>query len=112
MKIYLDLLLLAALTIYVVDVSGFTQSWRSLIAGWLKVKELRPLSPFDCGQCMTWWVCAIYAVCAKCATLPVLTYCAALSLLSVPIGQLMHAIRELLAAAVRIIFSICTPKKK
>lgn len=112
MKIYTDILLLALLTIYIVDVSGFTQSWRSLLARWLKVKELRPLPPFDCGQCMTWWVCAIYTLCTYNWMLCDLAYCALLSLLSEPIGQFMHATRELLAAAVRLLFKLCTPRRK
>jgi hypothetical protein len=112
MKIYTDILLLALLTVYVVDVSGFTQGWRSLVAGWLKVQHLRDLPPFDCGKCMTWWVCAIYAVCAKYATLPVFAYCGLLSLLSEPIGQLMHATRELLGLLPRYLLSLCVPRKK
>ena len=59
-NIYTDLLLLAAITVYVVDVSGFTDSWRTLVARWLKVQKLRDLPPFDCGKCMTWWTCAVY----------------------------------------------------
>ena len=107
MKIYTDLLLLALLTVYVVDVSGFTQSWRDLLARWLKVAELRPLPPFDCGKCATWWICAIYALCTGCATLPVLAACALLSLLSEPIGQLMHAVRELAGILPRKIQNKC-----
>jgi hypothetical protein len=61
--IYIDLLLVALVTIYVVDISGFTESWRSLVATKLHVSRLKPLPPFDCGKCMTWWVCLIYALC-------------------------------------------------
>jgi hypothetical protein len=94
MKTYIDLLLIAAITIYIVDLSGFTQSWRAAVAKWLKVRELKPLKPFDCGQCMTWWVCIIYALCVGGFTLPVLAYTALLSFLSFPIGQLCISIRE------------------
>lgn len=113
-NIYTDLLLLAAITVYVVDVSGFTDSWRSLVAGWLKVQKLRDLPPFDCGKCMTWWTCAVYAMCAGYATLPVLAFCALLSLLSEPVGQLMHAVRELLGTMVRMLYTLTQwePKQK
>lgn len=94
MGAYLDLLLVAAITIYIVDLSGFTQSWRAALAKWLKVRELKPLKPFDCGQCMTWWVCIIYALSIGEFSLPVLAYTALLSFLSLPIGQLFISIRE------------------
>ena len=54
MGIYIELLLLAAITTYIVDLSGFTQSWRSALARRLRAKELKPMKPLDCGQCMTW----------------------------------------------------------
>lgn len=94
MKIYIDILLIAAITIYIVDLSGFTQSWRSAMARLLKARDLKPMRPFDCGQCMTWWVGIIFAICKEQFTLPVIAYVALLSFFSIPIGQLMIFIRE------------------
>jgi hypothetical protein len=94
MKTYIDLLLIAAITIYIVDLSGFTESWRAALARWLKAKELKALKPFDCGQCMTWWVGIIYSLCVGEFSLPILAYIAALAFLSFPIGQMMIFIRE------------------
>ena len=94
MTIYIELLLIAAITIYIVDLSGFTESWRSALTRALKAKELKAIKPLDCGQCMTWWVCIIYALCSGSLSLPVLAYIAALSFLSIPIGQFCIFIRE------------------
>ena len=96
MSIYLRLLLVAAVTIYIVDLSGFTQSWRSALARRMHINEtnLRPLKPFDCSLCMTWWVCLIYALIEGQLSLPVIAYSALLSFLSVPIGQAILFIRE------------------
>ena len=96
MGIYIDLLLVALITIYIVDISGFTQSWRSLVATKLNISRLRPLPPFDCGKCMTWWVCLIYALCTGQLSLPVIAYSALLSHLSNPIGEALIFIRECL----------------
>lgn len=96
MSIYIDLLLVAAVTIYIVDISGFTQSWRSLVATKLNISRLRPLPPFDCGKCMTWWVCLIFALCTGQLSLPVIAYSALLSHLSNPIGEALIFIRECL----------------
>jgi hypothetical protein len=94
MKTYIDLLLIAAITIYIVDLSGFTESWRAALARWLKAKELKALKPFDCGQCMTWWVGIIYSLCVGEFSLPILAYIAALSFLSIPMQQVFIFIRE------------------
>ena len=56
MGIYIDLLLVAAVTIYVVDVSGFTESWRHLLERMLHITRMRDLPPFDCGQCICSWL--------------------------------------------------------
>lgn len=94
MNIYIDLLLIAAITIYVVDLSGFTQAWRSSLARLLHAKDLRPMRPFDCSMCMTWWTCIIYSLCVGQFSIPVLAYIAALSFLSITIGQIFLFIRE------------------
>lgn len=94
MPTYIDLLLVASVTIYVVDLSGFTDSWRGWCARLLHISRLRPLPPFDCGKCMTWWVCLIYAFCVGELSLWTVAYSAALSLLSNPIGGVMIFIRN------------------
>ena len=96
MSIFTDLLLVAAVTIYIVDLSGFTDAWRSALARRMHIPEsnLRPLKPFDCSLCMTWWVCLIYALIVGQLSLPVIAYSALLSFLSVPIGQALLFIRE------------------
>jgi len=99
MCIFVELLLVASVTIYIVDLSGFTDAWRRAIARRMHIPEsnLRPLKPFDCGQCMTWWVCLIYALIKGQFTLPIVAFSALLSFLSVPIGQAMIFIREWLS---------------
>lgn len=97
MSIYVELLLLAVIVVYIVDLSGFTDSWRSLLAKALHVKALKPLPPFDCGQCMTWWSGLIFAAATGKLTLPVVAYCALLSFLSITIGSLLVFIQEALS---------------
>ena len=94
MSPFVDLLLVALVTIYIVDISGFTGSWRSLLSRWLKIKNLRSLPPFDCGKCMTFWVGLIYMWCNWGVSLPLIAYVALLSFLSVTIGNILIFIRE------------------
>ena len=94
MGIYVDMLLVALVTIYIVDISGFTESWRDALARMLHISRLRPLPPFDCGKCMTWWVCLIYPVCTGDISLGTVAFAALLSHLSIPIGESLIFIRE------------------
>ena len=95
-SIYIDLLLMSLTVTYIVDVSGFTQSWRSALARWLGRSEsaLRPLPPFDCGKCMTFWTCLVLSLIEGALSLPVLAYTCLLSCLSVTFVQVFIFIRE------------------
>lgn len=100
MNIYLSQLILTLIVVYIVDVSGFTESWRDLLARKLKVQRLRPLPPFDCGKCATFWACLILAsVRGEFSLLTMASSCAA-SLLSITISQLLLFIREWLNAII------------
>ena len=107
MGIYIELLVVALVTIYIVDISGFTDSWRSALARMLKITSLKPLPPFDCGKCMTWWICLIYALCTGHFTLWTIAFSALLSHLSVQIGQGLIFIREWLTWAINKLMPRC-----
>lgn len=100
MSIYIDILLLAVVVVYIVELSGFTDAWRAGMARFLRVKSLRPLPPFDCGKCAVWWSGVIYAIATHNFTLPVLAYCAALSFLSVTLSSVMIFINEAINAVI------------
>ena len=93
MKIYIDLLMVAVITIYIVDLSGFTETLLKVISAY-KGRKITELKPFSCSLCMVWWVCLIYAAIVGNLTIPVVALIALLSLLSVPCGQLLILIRE------------------
>ena len=93
MKEIIDLILVALVTIYIVDLSGFTETLLKVISAY-KGRKITELKPFSCSLCMVWWVCLIYAVIVGNLTIPVVALIALLSLLSVPFGQLLMLIRE------------------
>ena len=107
MNIYLQQLILAAALTYCVDVSGFTESWRGLLGRWLRVEELRPLPPFDCGKCATFWGCILWAVIQGQFSLLTFASAAALSLLSKSLRELMIFISEAISA----LFDKITPNR-
>lgn len=108
MKIYIDLFFLAVVAVYIVDVSGFTGSWRSAVARALGVKEhsLRPLPPFDCGTCMTWWACVVYSACSGMFSHATVAFSALMACLAPVIAQLLVLVRELLLYLVDIVMKM------
>ena len=93
MKAIIDIILVALVTIYIVDLSGFTETLLKVISAY-KGRKITELKPFSCSLCMVWWVCLIYAAIVGNLTIPVVAFIALLSLLSVPGGQLLILIRE------------------
>ena len=89
----IEYLLITAIVVYIVDLSGFTQSWKQAISAKFGGK-CRIGKPFDCSLCMTWWVCLIYPICTGDISLGTIAFAALLSHLSNPIGELMIFIRE------------------
>lgn len=94
MSIYTQQAILAAVVVFIVDLSGFTDSWRDALARALHIRNLRPLKPFDCSLCMTWWTCLIYPICTGDFSLLTLANAAALALLSQPLSAVMLFIVE------------------
>ena len=93
MKTIIDLILVALVTIYIVDLSGFTETWLSFLSHY-KNRKITELKPFSCSLCMVWWVCLIFSLVAGKCSIPVVAFIALLSFLSTPLGQLLMLIRE------------------
>lgn len=104
--IYAELAAVAAIVTYIVGVSGFTTSWRTALAKLVGLTEarLRPLKPFDCPTCMTWWSCLIYALATHRLTLWTVLASALLSLLSIPIQDFLLLVREGISSLFRQLF--------
>lgn len=98
MGTFAELTLVAAVAVYIVDVSGFTASWRSAVARMMGRTErsLRPLPPFDCGTCMAWWSCLIYSMVDGTFGLGTVAFSALMSCLAPVTGQALILVREVL----------------
>lgn len=93
---YINLLLLTIVMVYIIDLSGFTETWKAWLWRRYRISQQQSIKPFDCSTCMTWWAGIIYMIIARRMTLTLLAYIAVLSLLALPIGQLLLLIREAL----------------
>ena len=93
MKAIIELILVALVTIYIVDLSGFTDTWLNILSNY-RGRKITGLKPFSCSLCMVWWVCLIFSLVTGECSIPVVAFIALLSFLSVPLGQLLILIRE------------------
>lgn len=96
---YLNILLLAIVTIFIVDISGIIETLKDYLGKWLKIIVGR-LRPLDCSLCMTFWVCLIYAICVGAFSIPMLAYISLLSFLSMRIGDLLRLADDILSALI------------
>lgn len=100
MSIYIQLLLMSLLTVFVVDLSGWSDTvtdFASRVTG-KRIHEVRPLT---CSLCMTWWVTLGYSLAVHQFTLPVLAFCGLLAFASHTMGQTIIFIREAYLALLR-----------
>lgn len=102
MTIYLDLLLVATLVIFVVDLSGFRETMLE-VASHLAGRRVREIRPLTCSLCMTWWTTLLVALCTGSLTLPVASYCAALAYASGTISQLIILTNDGVLALIRLL---------
>ena len=104
MKAIVELILVALITIYVVDLSGFTDTWLKFLSAY-KGKKITELKPFSCSLCMVWWVCLTYLVTTSQLTLSLVAFTALLSFLSIPMGQILVLLREVMLCIVNKLMS-------
>ena len=95
MNAIVELILVALITIYVVDLSGFTDTWLKFLSVY-KGRKITELKPFSCSLCMVWWVCLTYLVTTSQLTLSLVAFTALLSFLSIPMGQILVLLREVM----------------
>lgn len=81
--------LLSAVVVFIVDISGFTDSWKAALGRWLCVKVGR-VRPFDCSLCCTWWACIVLLLCRGDLTLGNVAFAAVLAASSKIMAQVYH----------------------
>lgn len=58
----LNILLIAIITVIVIDLSGFIQSLESGLSKWLRIPNCHIPRPFSCSLCSTTWLSIIYVI--------------------------------------------------
>lgn len=104
-----DLICIAVITVFVVDLSGFMDTVKRWIWKWL-LKD-RPykdfsLKPFDCSLCMTHHICVLFALLSGCFSLPIWMFICVLSLFTGQIRGVLRLVGDLFVKAENKIYDI------
>lgn len=105
MKCVVDILLLVAIIVFIVDLSGFTQTWKKWLGKWLGV-QIGSVPPFDCSLCLSFWTGLIYLVATHHFTIALLAYVTLVAFCTTLIAEVLTALRELVSALVRYLWKL------
>jgi hypothetical protein len=103
----LNILLIAVVTVCIVDISGFTDSWKSafkrLVTRGRMSDPYYSLKPFDCSLCMTFWSGLVYLWVTHSFTLWMVTFLLLISVMTPVIKDFIILIRETLIKIIRLL---------
>lgn len=106
--IYLNLLLIALVSVLIIDISGFIESLKLLISKLLTKSQLQStqyrIKPFDCSFCMTFWVGLVYTIVTGEFNLVTLTAVLLSAYMTEPLKQLLILVKDLLIKIIDVIY--------
>lgn len=100
--VYINIICLAFVVAYIVDISGIVDSIKWALGRWLNIKVGR-LKPIDCSLCMTWWVGLIYIIAIGEFSIYTTLCVAMTSALSAQISDTINLLRGLITAGINAI---------
>ena len=101
----IDILLIAVICVVIIDLSGFTDSWKSGLKRLLTKGRMSDpnysLKPFDCSFCITWWTGLIYLLVIHSVSLWMLAYLLCICVMTPVIRDILVLVRETLLKIIR-----------
>ena len=104
--ILINLLLITTILVFIIDLSGFTQSVQTFLKKWLKTNKDIVIKPFMCSLCMTFWTGIIYAFLTHSLSIPILAFICLLSFLTPVIKDILKLIQDFIIAVINAIYNI------
>lgn len=105
---YLNILLIAVITVIVIDNTDFVDNIKKLISSILTKGKIKnssyKMKPFDCSLCMAFWLSLIYIITQNQVTLITITYTLVIALLTPQINDVIRLIQDLLTKIINIIY--------
>lgn len=105
----INILLIASVYVFGIDICGFWDTLSAMVKGWLTGGKFRTpfsLKPFSCSLCMTFWTGLVYLLIVGRFTLPMVAFVCLAAYLTPRIKDLLLAIDMLLAAMFNKIFNV------
>lgn len=95
MKEYIDILLLSIIVVFIVDMSGWTDTLLSALSRWSgrKVRSLRPLT---CSLCATWWSGVAYCIATHHIDMAHLAAVAVVAFFATTIADVLRLIKDII----------------
>ena len=101
----IDILFIAVICVVIIDISGFTQSWKSGLKRLLTRGRMDDpyytLKPFDCSFCITFWTGLIYMLVTHSVSLWMLAYLLCICVMTPVIRDILILLRETLLKIIR-----------
>lgn len=107
----LNLFIIAVITVFIIDISGFVNEVKLMISKWLTKGKIISadwdLKPFTCSLCMTFWIGLIYIICLNQFTLLNLLLVCVFSFLTPVINETLLLIKDLIIKLINKIRDLC-----
>lgn len=106
--IYINILLIAAIWVFLLDLSGAWQSMTTHITEWLtngRIRKPIELKPFSCSLCMTFWTGLLYILIAGRFTVPTVAYVCLIAYLTPRIKDTLIVADAMLARLFNLLIS-------
>lgn len=106
--VLINLLLIALIVVFIVDISGAIDSLKSgikwvLTKGKMSNSDYR-LKPFDCSLCTTFWVGIIYLLCTSNFTLPYFAFVCLLACFSGLLKSTILLVEDIITKIIQLIY--------
>ena len=95
MNVFANMFFATLIVVYIVDLSGWTDTWLGWLSRWLG-HTVTSLRPFSCSQCMAWWTGVLIAAVTGNFILPVIAFAALCGFMAEPLSQLLLAVRDII----------------
>lgn len=82
-----DLLMIAAVAVFIIDLSGVVQVFKGALGRWLGV-TVGSIKPFDCSLCITFWTGLAYLLATHAFSIGGVALVCAAALLTKPLNSL------------------------
>lgn len=111
MSVMLNLLFIAIVIVYTIDLSGFVDEMvKRLHHKYIKVGDyhtlIPKLKPLSCATCLNFWVGTIYLLITGTFTFPMLAYVCMLSFLSTTIGDFLTLLKDALSKLITKLYEL------